>query len=614
MPDVTARLPRFLPTKFRLFGLRSSMSGSPKDEVLSGLTVALALVPEAVAFAFLAGVPPLVGLYAAFIICLVTSILGGRPGMISGATGAMGVVVVALVAQFGIGYLFPAVVLCGLIQITIGIVKFGKFIRIVPHPVMLGFVNGLAVVILLAQFGSFKTLGTDGTMQLLEGDRLWIMIGLVVLTMAIIAFLPRFTKVIPSSLAAILLVSLIAVGMNRYAADAGSSADLDSITVNTNRDQPVLTVRDMIVDSTRAAAVISAQHEKDKAILAVAQSELPANVQADQIGEGPISPLTEQEKTDAMASVDVATVGIAGGLPRFAWLDFQLPPLAWATFWIILPYSLILASVGLIESLMTMTLIDELTETRGRGNRECVGQGVANVACGVFGGLGGCAMIGQSRINVKSGGRGRLSGVTAAIALLLFILFLAPYIEAVPMAALVGVMFMVVIGTFEWTTLQTWHRIPRSEVLVMIIVAAYTVFMHDLATAVIIGVALSAVVFVWKKSKHIVADVKINEYGSKIYQLHGVLFFGTTPEFRELFVPKDDPDDVVIDFYFSRVYDQSGLEAINALAERYTKLGKRLHLRHLSADCQKLLDKAGKLVEVNISEDPHYHIATNKSA
>ena len=614
MPDVTARLPRFLPTKFKLFGLRSSMSGSPKNEVLSGLTVALALVPEAVAFAFLAGVPPLVGLYAAFIICLVTSILGGRPGMISGATGAMGVVVVALVAQFGIGYLFPAVVLCGLIQITIGIVKFGKFIRIVPHPVMLGFVNGLAVVILLAQFGSFKTLGTDGTMELLEGDRLWIMIGLVVLTMAIIAFLPRFTKVIPSSLAAILLVSLIAVGMNRYAADAGSSTDLDSITVNTNGDQPVLTVRDMIVDSTRAAAVISAQREKDKAILAVAQSELPANVQADQIGEGPISPLTEQEKTDAMASVDVATVGIAGGLPRFAWLDFQLPPLAWATFWIILPYSLILASVGLIESLMTMTLIDELTETRGRGNRECVGQGVANVACGVFGGMGGCAMIGQSLINVKSGGRGRLSGVTAAIALLLFILFLAPYIEAVPMAALVGVMFMVVIGTFEWTTLQTWHRIPRSEVLVMIIVAAYTVFMHDLATAVIIGVALSAVVFVWKKSKHIVADVKINEYGSKIYPLHGVLFFGTTPEFRELFVPKDDPDDVVIDFYYSRVYDQSGLEAINALAERYTKLGKRLHLRHLSADCQKLLDKAGKLVEVNISEDPHYHIATNKSA
>jgi SulP family sulfate permease len=613
MSEITFRLPSFVPLKSRIFDLRSSMSGSPKAEILSGLTVALALVPEAVAFAFLAGVPPLVGLYAAFIICLVTSVLGGRPGMISGATGAMGVVVVALVALHGIGYLFPAVVLCGFIQITIGLFKFGKFIRIVPHPVMLGFVNGLAVVILLAQFGSFKTLGADGSMQLLEGSRLWIMIGLVALTMAIIAFLPRFTRAVPSSLAAILIVSLVAFGMNWFSADTNDDADPALLAANNTTSQPVLTVRDMLVDSTRAAAVIAAQKDKDAAILATAQSGLPANIEVVEIGQGPISPLTEQETIAAVDSVDVETVGIAGGLPRFAWLDFQMPPLAWSTFWIILPFSLILAGVGLIESLMTMTLIDELTETRGRGNRECVGQGVANVTCGIFGGMGGCAMIGQSLINVKSGGRRRLSGITAACALLLFILFLAPYIEAVPMAALVGVMFMVVIGTFEWTTLQTWHRIPRSEVLIMIIVAAYTVFMHDLATAVIIGVALSALVFVWKKSKHIVADVSINEHGSKVYQLHGVLFFGTTPEFRGLFVPKDDPDDVVIDFYFSRVYDQSGLEAINALAERYTKLGKRLHLRHLSADCQKLLDKAGKLVEVNISEDPHYHIATNKS-
>jgi SulP family sulfate permease len=613
MSEITIRLPGFLPLKSRIFDLRSSMSGSPKAEVLSGLTVALALVPEAVAFAFLAGVPPLVGLYAAFIICLITSVLGGRPGMISGATGAMGVVVVSLVGQYGIGYLFPAVVLCGLIQIFIGVLKFGKFIRIVPHPVMLGFVNGLAVVILLAQFGSFKTLGADGVMHLLEGARLWIMIGLVAMTMAIIAFLPRLTKVVPSSLAAILLVSLVAFGMNAYAADPDRATDSASTSTAGNTGNPVLTVRDMLVDSTKAAAVASAQQDKDAAILAVAQSELPANVEATQITKGPIAPLTEQEKIDAADSVDVATVGIAGGLPRFAWLDFEMPPMSWATLWIIFPYALILAGVGLIESLMTMTLIDELTETRGRGNRECVGQGVANVACGFFGGMGGCAMIGQSLINVKSGGRGRLSGVTAACALLAFILFLSPYIEAVPMAALVGVMFMVVIGTFEWTTLQTWRRIPRSEVLIMIVVAAYTVFMHDLATAVILGVALSALVFVWKKSKHIVADVSINEHGSKVYQLHGVLFFGTTPEFRDLFVPKDDPDDVVIDFYFSRVYDQSGLEAINALADRYTKLGKRLHLRHLSADCQKLLDKAGKLVEVNISEDPHYHIATNKS-
>jgi SulP family sulfate permease len=379
MSEITFRLPSFVPLKSRIFDLRSSMSGSPKAEILSGLTVALALVPEAVAFAFLAGVPPLVGLYAAFIICLVTSVLGGRPGMISGATGAMGVVVVALVALHGIGYLFPAVVLCGLIQITIGLFKFGKFIRIVPHPVMLGFVNGLAVVILLAQFGSFKTLGADGSMQLLEGSRLWIMIGLVALTMAIIAFLPRFTRAVPSSLAAILIVSLVAFGMNWFSADTNDDADPALLAANNTTSQPVLTVRDMLVDSTRAAAVTAAQRDKDSAILASAQSGLPANIAVVEIGQGPISPLTEQETIAAVDSVDVETVGIAGGLPRFAWLDFQMPPLAWSTFWIILPFSLILAGVGLIESLMTMTLIDELTETRGRGNRECVGQGVANV-------------------------------------------------------------------------------------------------------------------------------------------------------------------------------------------------------------------------------------------
>ena len=599
------KIPSFnsFPFKSRLFDVRSALSGSPRAEILSGLTVAVALVPEAVAFALLAGVPPLVGLYAAFMVCLITSVLGGRPGMISGATGAMAVVVVSLIAEHGIGYLFPAVVLCGAIQITVGLFKLGKFIRIVPHPVMLGFVNGLAVVILLGQFGSFKTLGAEGSMQLLEGTRLWTMLALVMMTMGIIAFLPRFTKVIPSSLAAILFISLVAFGMNATMTQ----------TEGAGSGNPVLTVKDMLVDNTRAAAVKSAQESKDKTTLNEARAMLPQNLTAAAVADGPITPLTEEERTNAVASVDRDSVGIAGGLPRFAWLDFTMPPLAWATLWIILPYSLILAGVGLIESLMTMTLIDELTETRGRGNRECVGQGIANVTCGVFGGMGGCAMIGQSLINVKSGGRGRLSGITAACGLLLFILFLSPYIEAVPMAALVGVMFMVVIGTFEWTTLQTWRRIPTSEVLIMVAVAGYTVFMHDLASAVILGVALSALVFVWKKSKHIVADVSFNEYGSKMYQLHGVLFFGTTPEFRELFTPHDDPDDVVIDFYYSRVYDQSGLEAINALAERYTKLGKRLHLRHLSADCQKLLDKAGRLVEVNISEDPHYHIATNKS-
>lgn len=599
MSEITIRLPKFLSAGHRIFDLRSGLSGSPKADILSGLTVALALVPEAVAFAFLAGVPPLVGLYAAFIICLLTSILGGRPGMISGATGAMGVVVVSLVAIHGIGYLFPAVVLCGVIQIVVGVCRLGKLIRIVPHPVMLGFVNGLAVVILLAQFGSFKTLAPTGVMEYLTGTRLWLMLGFVGVTMAIIAFLPRLTKAVPSSLAAILVVALAAFAINASAKDGEA--------------RPLLTVKDMLVDSTRAASVVDAQKAKDAAALEAARAALPAGVDVVPVAGGPVAPLTPEETAAAIASVDVAKVGIAGGLPRPVWWDFTLPPLNLATLWIILPFSLILAGVGLIESLMTLTLVDELTETRGKSNRECVGQGVANVACGLFGGMGGCAMIGQSLINVKSGGRGRLSGITAACSLLLFILFLAPYIEAVPMAALVGVMFMVVIGTFEWATLQTWRRIPVVEVFIMLVVAGYTVLMHDLATAVILGVALSALAFAWNKSKHLIADVKYNEKGSKIYQLHGVLFFGSVTRFRDLFTPQSDPPDVVIDFYFSRVYDQSGLEAINALAERYQKLGKRLHLTHLSEDCRRLLDRAGDLVEANISEDPHYHVMTERS-
>ena len=598
MTHAPDRLPRWLSFARPVFNLRSGLSGSPRADVLSGLTVALALVPEAVAFAFLAGVPPLVGLYAAFIICLVTSVLGGRPGMISGATGAMGVVVVSLVAEHGIGYLFPAVVLCGVLQVGVGGLKLGRFIRIVPHPVMLGFVNGLAVVILLAQVGSFKTLGAGGTMVFLEGGRLWMMLGLVGVTMAIIAFLPRVTRAIPASLAAILLVSAAGAAINSGAGDRAA--------------RPLLTVGDMLDDSTRAASVVAAQRAKDAAVLEETARDLPTGVVVRHESREPIAGLTAQERAAAIAGVDAEEVGIAGGLPRPVWWDYTLPPVTLATLWIILPYSLILAGVGLIESLMTLTLIDELTETRGRSNRECVGQGVANIACGALGGMGGCAMIGQSLINVKAGGRGRLSGITAALALLVFILFLAPLIEAVPMAALVGVMLMVVIGTFEWTTLQTWRRIPTAEVAIMAIVALYTILMHDLATAVLLGVAVSALVFAWNKSKHLMADVSVNEHGSKIYQLHGVLFFGSATRFRDLFTPQDDPEDVVIDFYFSRVYDQSGLEAINALADRYQRLGKRLHLRHLSDDCRRLLDRAGELVEVNISEDPHYHVATER--
>ena len=588
-----------------MFDLRSSLSGSPRADILSGITVALALVPEAVAFAFLAGVPPLVGLYAAFIMCLLTAVFGGRPGMISGATGAMGVVVVSLVADHGIGYLFPAVVLCGLMQVTVGLLRLGKLIRIVPHPVMLGFVNGLAVVILLAQIGSFKTLGASGQMEFLTGTRLWLMLGLVGITMTIIAVLPRLTKAIPSSLAAILVITACAVGIN---AGSGDGADDGSPPQRT-----VLTVRDMLADRTQAAAITAAEQAKREGALASATALLPEGFVAVQQSERGLPGLSLEERAAARDSVDLATVGIAGGLPRPAWWDFQLPPATLATLWIILPYSLILAGVGLIESLMTLTLVDELTETRGQANRECVGQGVANVVCGLFGGMGGCAMIGQSLINVKSGGRGRLSGITAAVMLLLFILFFADSIEAVPMAALVGVMFMVVIGTFEWSTLQTWRRIPLAEVLVMLVVASYTVLMHDLATAVILGVAISAVVFAWNKSSYLVADITDDDRGSKVYQLHGVLFFGSTQRFRDLFSPQGDPGDVVIDFYFSRVYDQSGLEAINALAERYERLGKRLHLRHLSEDCRRLLNRAGDLVEVNISEDPHYHVLTERA-
>ncbi len=588
------------PSKPRFFGLSSGFGGSARADVLSGITVALALVPEAVAFAFVAGVPPLVGLYAAFIMCLLTSVIGGRPGMISGATGAMAVVVVSLVSEHGIGYLFPAVVLCGIIQIAVGMARLGKLIRIVPHPVMLGFVNGLAVVILMAQFGSFKTLSPVGSLEFVTGAPLWIMLGMVAVTMAIIALLPRLTKAVPSTLVAIVAISLAALALNAGLGPKGE-------------DPAVLTVRDVLVDSTQASAVRTAQHAKDRALLASIGATLPDGIKPEPVSKGSVDPLTAAEAQAAIASVAADSVGIAGGLPRPTWWDFELPSFSLATLWIIFPYSLILAGVGLIESLMTMTLIDELTETRGSGNRECVGQGVANVTCGMLGGMGGCAMIGQSLINVKSGGRGRLSGITAAVAMLLFILFLSPLIEAIPVAALVGVMFMVVIGTFEWTTLQTWRRIPKAEVLVMLVVAGYTVVMHDLATAVIIGVALSALVFAWNKSKHLVADVQTNDQGSKIYQLHGVLFFGSVSRFRDLFTPQDDPDDVVIDFYFSRVYDQSGLEAINNLADRYQKLGKRLHLRHLSDDCRRLLDRAGDLVEVNISEDPHYHVATDRA-
>jgi SulP family sulfate permease len=564
---------------------------NPTTDVLSGLTVSLALVPEAVAFAFVAGVSPIIGLYSAFFIGLITAIFGGRPGMISGATGAMAVVVVTLVAQHGIEYLFPAVMLCGLLQNLVGSARLGMLIRMVPHSVMLGFVNGLALVILIAQFGSFQTIDDSGRPAFIQGPSLWIMLALIALTMAIIWLLPKVTRAVPASLAAILVVSLIATGLN---------ATLDSDLAAQNQRHVVLTVGDLLLTNAKTAAVSkatgSSSHGHSEVALHDSAKVMP----------------TPAEIRDVMATVAPESVSLSAGLPRPFFLDYALPPLTWDTFRVIFPYAFILAAVGLIESLMTLTLIDEITETRGQGNRECVGQGLANIVCGVFGGMGGCAMIGQSLINVNSGGRGRLSGVVAAVSLLMFVLFLAPWIEMIPMAALVGVMFMVVIGTFEWSSLRMVRRVPITDYLVMLLVAGYTVVMHDLATAVVLGVIASALIFSWRHAKHVGVDIKYNEFGSKIYQLHGPLFFASATSFKDLFDPRHDPDDVVIDFYFTRVYDHSGLEAINSLAERYEQLGKRLHLTHLSAECRKLLARAGDLVEVNVSEDPQYHIATDR--
>jgi sulfate permease, SulP family len=595
-----------------MLDLFAKRAASTKDDVLSGLTVALALVPEAIAFAFVAGVSPHIGLYSAIFIGLITAVCGGRPGMISGATGAMAVVIVGLVAIHGIGYLIPAVILCGIIQICVGLLRLGKLIRLVPHSVMLGFVNGLAIVIFMAQIDSFKIIGPDGTMGAITGTPMVLMVILILLTMGIITFLPKLTKAVPSSLAAILIVTGLSWGLNQY-----SGENIHIKGTNTT----VITVKDMLLSNLKAKAVTDAQKAKtSETITAIEEkaAELGLHVAANGHG-GALSVmpaalrLKQVEVETAMASVvDVPK----GRFPKLAFLqeELQLAPFNLHTLGIILPFALILAGVGLIESLMTLTLIDEITETRGRGNRECIGQGLANVVCGMFGGMGGCAMIGQSLINVNSGGRGRLSGIAAALALLLFVMVLSPFIMNIPMAALVGVMFMVVIGTFEWSTLHTWRKIPPSDVIIMIFVAGYTVLFHNLAMAVLIGVIMQALVFAWQHATHLFADESTNEMGSRIYQLHGPLFFASVSSFNRLFKVEEDPDDVVIDFYYTRVYDQSGLEAIGKLAERYTRVGKRLHLRHLSEECMTLLDKAGNLIEVNVSEDPHYHVATDRLA
>lgn len=523
---------------FNLFDL--SQKVNYKNEVLSGLTVAIALVPEAIAFALLAGLSPITGLYAAFSIGLITSILGGRPGMISGATGAIAVVFIGMIVEINekldvtgdevVQYIFATVILAGLIQMLIGFLRLGKFIRLVPHSVMYGFVNGLAIVIFMSQLAQFKSKDPSGDVTWMTGTPLFIMLGLVLLTMLIIWGLPKITKMIPSSLAAILVISAITIGFG----------------VDTN------TVKDTLDGGT-----------------------------------------------------------IEAGFP-----PFHIPeiPFTWDSLLIILPYAVIVAGVGLIESLLTLNLIDEITQTRGRTNKECIAQGAANTVTGFFSGMGGCAMIGQSLINISSGARARLSGIVASLGLLTFIMFGSGIVEQLPMAALTGVMIMVSIGTFEWASLRTFNKMPLTDIIVMLVVMFVTVVFHNLALAVLVGVIISALSFAWENATRIRARKRIDEKGVKYYEIYGPLFFGSVSVFNEKFDIQNDPEEVVIDFSESRVVDMSGIEALNKITDRYQKAGKKIHLKHLSADCRKLLRNADKIIDVNVLEDPSYKVMADELA
>ncbi len=504
---------------FNLFDFKQKVDY--KIELLSGLTVALALVPEAVAFALIAGLSPLTGLYSAFVMGLVTSVLGGRPGMISGATGAVAIVIVSLAISHGPEYVFATVILAGIIQLLAGFLKMGKLMRLVPHPVIFGFVNGLAIIIFISQLEQFK----DSEGAWLTGQSLSILLALVFLTLLIIWGLPKLTKVIPASLVAIITVFGIVYFF-----------EIETKTVG-----------------------------------------------------------------------DIAA--IQGGFP-----PFHLPniPLSLETLSLIFPYAIIVAGVGLIESLLTLNIIDEITETRGSGNKEAVAQGFANVLSGMFSGMGGCAMIGQSLINISNGARARLSGFVASVVLLFFVMFGANLIEQVPMAALTGLMIMVSIGTFEWSSLRTFNKMPKSDIFVMITVTLVTVLLHNLALAVILGVIIAALVFAWDNAKRIRARKSIDEQGVKHYEIYGPLFFGSITAFNEKFDFINDPQEVIIDFRESRVVDMSAIEALNKITERYLKMGKKLHLRHLSKDCQILLKNADKIIDVNVLEDPNYKVLVDE--
>lgn len=494
-----------------------------KTEILAGLTVAMTMIPESLSFAILAGFPPLVGLYAAFIMGLVTAIFGGRPGLVSGGAGATVIVLIALMKSNGLEFVFAAVALAGVIQIIVGLFKLGKFIRLVPQPVMFGFVNGLAIIIFLSQLDQFKTI-VNGESVWLSGNPLYIMVGLVLLTIATVLLFPKVSKAIPASLVAIIVVFGLVLGLG-----------IETKTV-----------------------------------------------------------------------ADIAS--ISGGFP-----PFHVPniPFTFETLQLIFPYALIMASVGLTEGLLTLNLVDEITGTKGQGNRECIAQGGANILNGFFFGMGGCPMIAQTLVNLSAGSRARLSGIVAALTILVIILFGAPVIEKLPIAALVGVMVMVAIGTFEWISFRIINKMPKHDIFVGILVAIITIMLHNLALAVLIGVIISALVFAWESAKRIRAKKYIDDKGVKHYEIYGPLFFGSTTAFAEKFDVYNDPNEVIIDFRESKIADMSAIDALNKITERYAKINKKVHLRHLSTDCRQLLHNAEEVIEVNIMEDPTYKVAVD---
>ena len=507
---------------FRLFDF--SQKVSYRTEILAGLTVAMTMIPESLSFAILAGFPPLVGLYGAFIMGLVTAVFGGRPGLISGGAGATVIVLIALMKSHGLEYVFGAIALAGVLQIIVGLLKLGKFIRLVPQPVMYGFVNGLAIVIFMSQLEQFK-ININGKTEWLSGTPFLMMAGLVALTISIVMLLPKITKKIPASLVAIAVVFAIVMIFN----------------------------------------------------------------------------------IDTKQVEDIASIN--GSLP-----PFHIPniPFNLETLQIIFPYAMIMAAVGLTEGLLTLNLVDEITGTKGNSNRECIAQGGANILNGFFFGMGGCPMIAQTLVNLSAGARARLSGIIAALTILMIILVGAPVIGKLPMAALTGVMIMVAVGTFEWASLRIFKRMPKSDIFVMIVVMLITVFLHNLALAVLIGVIISALVFAWDNAKRIRARKHLDENGVKHYDIYGPLFFGSVTGFAEKFDVANDPEEVIIDFAESRVVDMSAIEALNAITHRYHHAGQMARLQHLSADCITLLKNAEAIIEVNILEDPEYLVTEKK--